>query len=109
MEDSRIRCSSECGSGTPACLTATRHWSGNAMRIVAYAAVFNLFAVLDGSAIIGNPPHGQLRLTYVGPDRSEHPLNLNDRLSISAVDELHSLWTTEVISLHRTTEVISAK
>ena len=68
----------------------------HALRIAAYAAVFNLFAVLDGSAVIDDPPHGQLRLTYVGPDGREQPLNLNDRVSISEVDELHSLWTTEV-------------
>jgi hypothetical protein len=66
------------------------------MRITAYAAVFQLFAVLDGSVVIDNPPHGQLRLTYVGPDGREQPLNLNDQVDISEVDELHALWTTEV-------------
>jgi hypothetical protein len=65
------------------------------MRIAAYGAVFNFFAALDGSAVIDNL-HGQLRLTYLGPDGSEQPLNLTDQVGIAEVDELHALWTNEV-------------
>ena len=67
-----------------------------AMRIAAYASIFDLFAMLDGSKVIDNPPHGDLRLTYIGPDGSEQPLNLTDQVSLPEVDELHALWTTEV-------------
>lgn len=68
----------------------------HAMRIAAYSSVFGVFAMLDGSRVIDNPPHGQLRLTYIGPDASEQPLNLSDQVSIADLDELHALWTTEV-------------
>lgn len=68
----------------------------HAMRIAAYGAVFHFFAALDGSAVIDDPPHGQLRLTYIGPDASEQPLNLTDQVSIADMDELHALWTNEV-------------
>jgi hypothetical protein len=66
------------------------------MRIAAYASIFNLFAMLDGSKVIDNPPHGQLRLTYLGPDGSEQPLNLTEQVSLPEADELHAMWTSEV-------------
>jgi hypothetical protein len=53
-----------------------------AMRIPGYGAIFGFFAALDGSRSIDNPPHGHLRLTYIGPDGSEVPLNLTDQVSI---------------------------
>lgn len=68
----------------------------HAMRIAAYASIFNLFAMLDGSKVIDDPPHGRLRLSYISPDGSEQPLNLTDQMSPPEVDELHALWTTEV-------------
>lgn len=68
----------------------------HAMRIAAYGAIFNFFAALDGSAAIDDPPHGQLRLTYISPDGSEVPLNLTGQVSIPEADELHALWTAEV-------------
>jgi hypothetical protein len=67
-----------------------------AMRIAATAPLFNFFAALDGSAAIDDPPHGQLRLTYISPDGSEAPLNLTGQASIPQVDELHALWTGEI-------------
>ncbi|MBO0786360.1 MAG: hypothetical protein J2P33_09815 [Actinobacteria bacterium] len=70
------------------------------MRIAAYSSVFGLFAMLDGSTVIDNPPHGQLRLTYIGPDASEQPLNLTGQVSIADVDELRAL-DHRGISLYR--------
>ena len=67
-----------------------------AMRIAAYGAVFGFFAALDGSRAIDDPPHGQLRLTYINSDGSEVPLNLTDQIGIQEADELHALWTGEV-------------
>jgi hypothetical protein len=63
---------------------------GHAMRIAAYGAVFGFFDVLDGSRVVDDPPHGELRLIYAGPDGSEQQLNRPD------VEELHALWTNEV-------------
>jgi hypothetical protein len=68
----------------------------HAMRIAAYGAIFHFFAALDGSAAIDDPPHGQLRLTYLTPDGGEVPLNLTGQVSVPDVDELHALWTGEV-------------
>jgi hypothetical protein len=68
----------------------------HSMRIAAYGAIFHFFAALDGSAVIDDPPHGQLRLTYISPDGREMPLNLTSQVSISEVDELHALWAGEV-------------
>jgi hypothetical protein len=67
-----------------------------AMRIAAYGAIFGFFAALDGSRSIDDPPHGQLRLTYISPDGSEVPLNLTDQVSAREVDDLHALWGGEV-------------
>jgi hypothetical protein len=63
-----------------------------AMRIAAYGAIFGFFAALDGSRSIDDPPHGQLRLTYISPDGSEVPLNLTDQVSSREVDDLVALW-----------------
>ena len=68
----------------------------HAMRIAAYGAVFGFFAALDGSRSVDDPPHGQLRLTYIAPDGSEVPLNLTDQVGIQEADELHALWAGEV-------------
>jgi len=68
----------------------------HAMRIAAYGAIFGFFATLDGSAVIDDPPHGQLRLTYLAPDGSEVPLNLTAQASVPEADELHALWTGAV-------------
>ncbi len=62
----------------------------HAMRIAAYGAVFNFLAVLDGLAVIENPPHGELRLTYTDPDGSQLQLNRPE------VEELAGLWTNQV-------------
>jgi hypothetical protein len=59
-------------------------------------AIFGFFAALDGSRSIDDPPHGQLRLTYISPDGSEVPLNLTDQVSSREVDDLHALWGAEV-------------
>jgi hypothetical protein len=88
--------SSGCGTGTPACPARDKAMVQHAMRIAAYGAVFHFFAALDGSAVIDDPPHGQLRLTYLSPDGSEVPLNITDQVSLPDVDELHALWTGEV-------------
>ena len=53
-----------------------------AMRIAGYGAIFGVFAALDGSAAIDDPPHGQLRLIYISPDGSEVPLNLTGQVSV---------------------------
>ncbi len=68
----------------------------HAMRIAAYGAIFHFFAALDGSAAIDDPPHGQLRLTYLTLGGGEVPLNLTGQVSVPDVDELHALWTGEV-------------
>jgi hypothetical protein len=60
------------------------------LRIVGYSTLFGVFAVLDGSRVIDDPPHGRLRLTYVGPDGTEVTLNEPQ------VEELHALWSAEV-------------
>jgi hypothetical protein len=65
---------------------------GQAMRISAYGALFGILAMIDGVRVIDDPPHGELRLTYVTPDGIEQPLNG----MLPDLDELHSLWTTEV-------------
>jgi hypothetical protein len=62
----------------------------HAMRIAAYSAVFGFFDVLDGARVVDNPPHGELRLVYAGPDGSRQQLNRPE------VEELHALWTNEV-------------
>jgi hypothetical protein len=64
----------------------------HAMRISAYGALFGVFAMIDGVRQVDDPPHGELKLTYVAPDGTEHPLSGMG----SDLDELHSLWTTEV-------------
>jgi hypothetical protein len=51
-----------------------------AMRVAGYSAIFGFFAALDGSRAIDDPPHGKLRLAYIGPDGSEVPLNLTDQV-----------------------------
>lgn len=63
-----------------------------AMRLSAYSALFGVFAMIDGARAVDDPPHGELRLTYVRPDGAEQPLSgpRPDR------DELHSLWSAEV-------------
>jgi hypothetical protein len=48
--------------------------------------------MIDGVRQIDNPPHGELKLTYVDPDGTEYPLSGMG----PDLDELHSLWTTEV-------------
>lgn len=66
----------------------------HAMRISAYRALFGVFAMIDGVRQIDDPPHGALKLTYVAPDGTEQPLS---RFGPDPdLDELHSLWTTEV-------------
>ena len=67
--------------------TLVRH----AMRISAYGALFGVFAMIDGVRQVDDPPHGELRLTYVAPDGSEQPL----RGPGPDLDELHSLWAAE--------------
>jgi hypothetical protein len=64
----------------------------HAMRISAYGALFGVFTMIDGVAQVDDPPHGELKLTYVGPDGTEHPLSGMG----PDLDELHSLWTSEV-------------
>jgi hypothetical protein len=64
----------------------------HAMQISAYGAPFNTFAMIDGLSTFDDPPHGELRLTYVAPDGTEQRLNGTP----PELDELHSLWTTEV-------------
>ena len=54
------------------------------MRIAAYGAVFNFLAVLDGVAASENPPHGELRLTYIDPDGSQLQLNRPESRSFMA-------------------------
>jgi hypothetical protein len=65
----------------------------HAMRILPYGALFGIFAMIDGVSQVGDPPHGGLKLTYVGLDRTEHPLSGMG----SDVDELHSLCATEIV------------
>jgi hypothetical protein len=60
-----------------------------AMRIASYSAIFGFFAALDGARQIDNPPHGRLRLSYIGPDGHEQILN-------EEAADLHELWTGEV-------------
>jgi hypothetical protein len=57
-----------------------------AMRIAAYRALFRFFALLDGSAVADDPPHGELRLEFVDPDGNERQLNIPESA------ELHELW-----------------
>jgi hypothetical protein len=47
----------------------------HAMRLLAYGALFGIFAIIDGVSQVDDPPHGELKLTYVGLDRTEHPLS----------------------------------
>jgi hypothetical protein len=63
-----------------------------AMRISAYRALFGVFAMIDGVRQVDDPPHGELRLTYVAPDGTEHLLSGPGQ----GLDELHSLWAAEV-------------
>ena len=60
------------------------------LRVAAYSAIFSVLAALDGSRAIDDPPHGELRLTYVGADGGEVRLNQPE------IEELHGLWTNEV-------------
>lgn len=60
------------------------------LRVAAYSAIFSVLAALDGSRAIDDPPHGELRLTYVGADGTEVRLNQPEN------GELHGLWTNEV-------------
>ena len=55
-------------------------------------ATENCPTVVGGARAVDDPPHGELRLTYVGPDGAEQPLSgpRPDR------DELQSLWSAEV-------------
>lgn len=64
----------------------------HAMRLSVYGALFGIFAVIDGARAFYDPPHGELRLTYVAPDGTEQRLNG----TAPELDELSSLWTTEV-------------
>lgn len=59
-----------------------------AMRISAYGALFGVFAMIDGVRQVDDPPHGELRLAYVGADGTEQALSGQD----PDLDELHSLW-----------------
>jgi hypothetical protein len=60
------------------------------LRIGGYSTLFGVLAVLDGSRVIDDPPHGRLRLSYVGADGAEVTLNEPE------VAELHALWSAEV-------------
>jgi hypothetical protein len=64
----------------------------HAMRLSAYSALFGFFAVIDGARAADDPPHGELRLAYIGPDGTERPLSGPG----PDLDELHSLWSAEV-------------
>jgi len=59
------------------------------LRVAAYSAVFGLLSALDGARTIDNA-HGEICLTYIGPD------GLTVRLNQPEVEELHALWTNEV-------------
>ena len=63
-----------------------------AMKISAYGALFGMFAMIDGVCQVDDPPHGELRLTYIAPDGAEHLLSGPG----PDMDELHSLWAAEV-------------
>jgi hypothetical protein len=67
--------------------TLVRH----AMRMSAYGALFGVFTMFDGVRQVDDPPHGELRLTYVAPDGTEQPLSGPG----PDLDELHSLWAVE--------------
>ena len=69
-----------------------------AMRLSAYSALFGVFAMIDGARAVDDPPHGQLRLIYVGPDGAEQPLSGPG----PDHDELHSLWSAEVFPFTET-------
>ena len=66
----------------------------HAMRISAYGALFGVFAMIDGVRQVDDPPHGELKLTYVAPDGTEQPLS--GPATNAALSELHSLWAAEV-------------
>jgi hypothetical protein len=78
--------SSPPGRQPPASLMAASEWFRSldnegrtfvqfVARSAAHATLFGVLAALDGVRVVDDPPHGNLRLTYVASDGDESLLN----------------------------------